>query len=583
MLALCLVLLSASPEAELFEDDVTLPKTYTWTELLAELRGQPLDLNAATAGQLQQLPWLTLHLAQAIVAHRDSIGGFSSINELLAVPGIDASLVESVRPYLRVLRTRSPVRVLGTLRAGVEDLAGLSEFTSADVAERVRVEAGDFRLALVADKDVGERDLLDFVAGGLSYQFQGLRIAAGNFEMHSGQGLLFSRPDADWFGSGTSLEPHAEHFSLPQGFAENTLLQGAFLGRRIGPFDAEVFASRNRLDATPGPDSGIRSINYGGIHDDSASRANRRRLQEDLLGAWLGYAQKGLSLGLGGYGNRYDQAINPEVAGFQGRTLDVVSGFADWQYHDYRLGWEVAHTLNHGWAGAFLMLGDWRQLRVRLDLAYVQREFYSPHSRDRSLSRTHDDLTGTFRLNYHWSGWGFTLYGTTQRDFILDSMPARLQLSVEKRGSPLQLGLQWKQSFKDESWRTAGSRLDVGWTVLPGLSVSGRFDDRFKLVEPGKRGIAYTLGADFNARALDVETRVTRFLVTDQDCRVYAYEIGMPGNNRVFDADGWRAYIAGRVRVAGFLHLTAKFGGTRTFQTVFDAGLSLDVTVPVLV
>lgn len=47
-----------------------------------------LDLNLATAEQLQQLPGIGPVTAERITSYRDSIGGFSDIAQLLEVPGI---------------------------------------------------------------------------------------------------------------------------------------------------------------------------------------------------------------------------------------------------------------------------------------------------------------------------------------------------------------------------------------------------------------------------------------------------------------------------------------------------------------
>jgi competence ComEA-like helix-hairpin-helix protein len=67
----------------------------------------PLDLNRATADQLETLPGIGSVKAAAILAERDTRGGFQSMEELEAVRGIGPALVAKLRPLV----------VLGTEKA----------------------------------------------------------------------------------------------------------------------------------------------------------------------------------------------------------------------------------------------------------------------------------------------------------------------------------------------------------------------------------------------------------------------------------------------------------------------------------
>lgn len=62
----------------------------------------PLDLNRATAEQLEALPGIGEVKAAAILAVRDARGGFDSIEELESVRGIGPSLAAKLRPMLKV-------------------------------------------------------------------------------------------------------------------------------------------------------------------------------------------------------------------------------------------------------------------------------------------------------------------------------------------------------------------------------------------------------------------------------------------------------------------------------------------------
>ena len=62
----------------------------------------PVDLNAATAEQLDGLPGVGPATATAILAYRDEHGRFSSVEELLDVRGIGEAKLEQLRPLVRV-------------------------------------------------------------------------------------------------------------------------------------------------------------------------------------------------------------------------------------------------------------------------------------------------------------------------------------------------------------------------------------------------------------------------------------------------------------------------------------------------
>lgn len=62
----------------------------------------PIDLNTATVEQLDTLPGVGPATAAAIVKHRERIGRFRSVGELVDVPGIGPAKLEALRPLVRV-------------------------------------------------------------------------------------------------------------------------------------------------------------------------------------------------------------------------------------------------------------------------------------------------------------------------------------------------------------------------------------------------------------------------------------------------------------------------------------------------
>ena len=59
-----------------------------------------LDLNEATAAELECLPGIGPVLAQSLVERRETAGPFTCAEDVLAVPGIGEATYEKLRPYI---------------------------------------------------------------------------------------------------------------------------------------------------------------------------------------------------------------------------------------------------------------------------------------------------------------------------------------------------------------------------------------------------------------------------------------------------------------------------------------------------
>ena len=62
----------------------------------------PINLNTATATDLQQVPGIGPSTAQKILDTRKSYGAFKSVDDLLAIKGIGPKKLEKMRKYLTV-------------------------------------------------------------------------------------------------------------------------------------------------------------------------------------------------------------------------------------------------------------------------------------------------------------------------------------------------------------------------------------------------------------------------------------------------------------------------------------------------
>ena len=66
---------------------------------------EPVEINKATAEELQKVPGIGETLARRIVEFRQEHGSFESVDDLLNVRGIGVASLEKLRPYLFVEKT----------------------------------------------------------------------------------------------------------------------------------------------------------------------------------------------------------------------------------------------------------------------------------------------------------------------------------------------------------------------------------------------------------------------------------------------------------------------------------------------
>ena len=65
-------------------------------------RAATINVNEASAAELEELPGIGPVLAQAIVEYREEFGSFEDVEELMEVYGIGPVTLEGMRPYLRL-------------------------------------------------------------------------------------------------------------------------------------------------------------------------------------------------------------------------------------------------------------------------------------------------------------------------------------------------------------------------------------------------------------------------------------------------------------------------------------------------
>ncbi len=71
----------------------------------SETRREPVDINTATAEDLQKIPGIGEALARRIIEFRKEHGRFEKVDNLLNVRGIGVASLEKLRPFVVVKKT----------------------------------------------------------------------------------------------------------------------------------------------------------------------------------------------------------------------------------------------------------------------------------------------------------------------------------------------------------------------------------------------------------------------------------------------------------------------------------------------
>ncbi len=86
-----------------YDSLVPSPPPYLQESVSAEpVETYLVDLNAATAEELQQLPGVGTTLARRIVEYREAQGPFLRVGDLENVPGVSERLIDSIRDLVAV-------------------------------------------------------------------------------------------------------------------------------------------------------------------------------------------------------------------------------------------------------------------------------------------------------------------------------------------------------------------------------------------------------------------------------------------------------------------------------------------------
>ncbi len=347
-----------------------LDYTYLY-ETLMMYYDDPIDLNQASAEDLDKLMFLTFYQARSIIKYRDKLKGIRSIYELRFIDGIDEQTLKFLVNFVTVgekfgddrtdwkrVLTQGKHNVFLRTQFTVEQRAGYLPVPDSILEinpDKARYLGSPYKLysryrynykdkiywGITAEKDAGEEFFKGSQPYGFDYYSAHLQVndigpvkkaILGDFHAEFGQGLTM------WsgmtFGKGSSLNDvmkRGRGISRYGSANENQFLRGQAATFKFGNFILTEFFSYNTIDANLKNDTifddeeaYVSSILNTGFHRTPSELKTKNTIRQMIAGANLSYKGDWYHLGLTLAGMQLSDSLagNPGMYNYHGLKGD---------------------------------------------------------------------------------------------------------------------------------------------------------------------------------------------------------------------------------------------------------------------
>lgn len=360
----------------------------------------PLNLNGATAEELEDLNLLSAVQINDLLLHVKLFGKLISIYELQSLEYWDLQTIQLVRPFVRVddkldnlhiswkeaidqgnyeafLRYQTtPQEKSGYENVPDSILQSSNSYyygNSDRYYSRLRYTyRTNISIGVTGEKDAGEQFFRGAQKNGFDFYsfhayFKGGKyikaVAIGDYQVQIGQGLnLWSGYAFGKTADVTNIKKTANPLKAYTSVDEARFMRGAAFDLGWKSFSLLSFASVKKVDASVLADSlyddleYVSSINLSGLHRTNSEIAKKDALTEKIIGSNLRYRNRNFQLGIAGVYQGYDKAFNKSVApynqfDFRGKNMLSLSADYSWVFKNFNFFGETARSSYSGeWA-----------------------------------------------------------------------------------------------------------------------------------------------------------------------------------------------------------------------------------------
>jgi hypothetical protein len=560
---------------------------------LRQLEENPLEIAAASAAELQQIPGVSPQAAFQIVSYRDQ-HFIHRKEDLNGLQGIEPEVVEALEPYvsfsgrtssgrdrpnlsirMRLVRklSQSPTseddQYLGSpekVYCRIAGRFGLSSELRKSKEDTHGLNGSSVSFGLLTSKDPGENNFADLLRGNVAAHFPeySTRLVIGNFLVDGGQGLVFWRSTGFSKGgeatSGVAKNGIGVWPSLSTG--QSTAFRGIGVSIQPRGMGFHLFYSNKPLDATIDSEGTATHLSSDDLHRTESELAKKNRLRERTVGGRMTLELgKGIKLGMSGLTSLFDETVM--LSGPFGFHGDQFSAFGlDGLYTDGSISAfaEIARDRSRAISA---VAGFSANPSSNVSVAFVVRTYAESYNNFHSsgFSESGDGCrneSGTYAgLTFHPTSWLRVTAYVDQFVFpwrtfgsLMSSQGHEYFVAADLRmNDKIAIEFQFRKKDNAESSTT----FDVAETNQIGIDSKGRSTCRLMLrfdpaaslrwqncveiVNVGleresvqERGLLFF--QDLTAdigHALSVTARIVAFYTDSYASRVYEYEADLPG------------------------------------------------------
>jgi hypothetical protein len=536
ILILISLLYGLGEDNELLDETYNLPERVVTEEILETLAKFPLDLNKATFEDFSLIPYLTPTDINNIIDYRKTHNGFYSLKELKEVLNLNPQEFSKITRYLTINHPISPSGKFNSI-IKLDSLGKNYSYLSSKLLFQNRIADIQLKTHIHVSRKIKAQRLWTITDLAFTLEKENYKLIFGNYELNWDGQLLFAGSNR-YLTPSMNFTPHTFSFLTEALNIYSPTTTGIGYIRKFNPIEITGIILSNYYEAQV-INGTVKELYFTRTENPSTNI----KIRENLLGARASYLIGNRhKLNLNWYYTEFQLPWAPEdsINSFYGRSLSLMSLTYINHHKNYYALCELAHALKYGWGISNQFIADWRVFKINFSLYFQEKNFFSPHSRWRSLIARKDQTSWAANFSYKNQPLQLTFLARTRNLVVEETIPTEIRILIEHTNSKFRNTLGLRKVFENERSKSYGTKLTFGYSLTSSWETIMSFEDLYK-TNSQDNGYLFMVGTSYNSRRFRLQLRTYYFNNTSSRITISSYE--PIRNNFIFRAPGIRIFI----------------------------------------